>query len=235
MNPMNESIYQPEARTVTGLEISGWQSDNKYILSGYRAANADYPKILRSLTFLHNESCNVYTHLIGALLLPLVAVTLLRYLAEPKFLNVSTMDYAAFGIYFWCSEVCLILSALYHLMQPYSYQVEQFWHGMDLLGIVLMTVGTLFSGIYYVFFCEASWQQLHWAMVRLFERYGNQVKFHDILIWDSGLSYGYCYWYSNLKSVAQDTALAEYKSERLHYFWRFIVYTPAAWSSTIRT
>ncbi|EED11745.1 adiponectin receptor, putative [Talaromyces stipitatus ATCC 10500] len=164
MNPTNDPIYQPE-RTVTGQKIFGWQFDNKYILRGYRPANADYPKIFRSLTFLHNESCNVYTHLIGALLLPLVATTLLRYLAEPKFLNVSTMDYAVFGIYFWCSEVCLILSALYHLMQPHSYQVEQFWHGMDLLGIVFMTVGTLFSGIYYVFFCEASWQQLHWAMV----------------------------------------------------------------------
>uniref|UniRef100_A0A093XFB7 ADIPOR-like receptor IZH2 n=1 Tax=Talaromyces marneffei PM1 TaxID=1077442 RepID=A0A093XFB7_TALMA len=166
MNTTDNPINRPKAkaRTVTRQKISGWQSDNKYILSGYRPAEADYLKIFSSLTVLHNESCNVYTHLIGALLLPLVATTLLRDLAEPRFLNVSTMDYAMFGIYFWCSEVCLILSALYHLMQPHSYQVEQFWHGMDLLGIVFMTMGTLSSGIYYVFFCEAALQKLHWAM-----------------------------------------------------------------------
>ncbi|KAF7114207.1 hypothetical protein CNMCM5793_007785 [Aspergillus hiratsukae] len=167
MSTTNDPTNQPKAkaRTVTWQEISEWQFDNKYILSGYRPAKADYLEIFTSLTFLHNESCNVYTHLIGALLLPLVATTFQRYLAEPQFLNVSFMDYAIFGIYFWCAEICLVLSALYHLMQPHSHQVEQFWHGMDLLGIVIVTVGTFSSGIYYVFFCETSLQKLHWAIV----------------------------------------------------------------------
>ncbi|KAL4961994.1 hemolysin-III protein [Aspergillus stella-maris] len=148
MNTTNNPTNQPKAkaRTVTWQEISEWQFDNKYILSGYRPAKADYLEIFTSLTFLHNESCN-------------------RYLAEPQFLNVSFMDHTMFGIYFWCAEVCLVLSALYHLIQPHSHQVEQFWHGMDPLGIVIVTVGTFSSGIYYVFFCEASSQKLHWAIV----------------------------------------------------------------------
>lgn len=114
---------QPKAkpRTVTWQEIAEWQFDNKYILSGYRSAKADYLEIFTSLTFLHNKSCNVYTHLIGALLLPLVATTFQRHLAEPHFLHVSFMDYAIFGIYFWCAEICLVLSAHYHLMQPHSH------------------------------------------------------------------------------------------------------------------
>ncbi|EED11851.1 adiponectin receptor, putative [Talaromyces stipitatus ATCC 10500] len=131
-----------EERTVTWQKISEWQFDNQYILRGYRLPKADYLEILFSLTFLHNESCNVYTHLIGALLLPLVAATLLRYLAEPQFVNVSSMDYSMFGIYLGCAEICLVLSTLYHLMQPHSHQVEQFWHGMDLLGVVIVTVLT---------------------------------------------------------------------------------------------
>lgn len=158
------------ARTVTWQEISEWHLDNKYILSGYRRETADYLDILSSLTFLHNETCNVYTHLVGAVLLPLVATAFLRFLAEPQFLNVSSMDYTIFGIYFWCAEICLVLSALYHLLQPHSHVVELFWHGMDLLGIVIVTVGTFSSGIYYVFFCEASLQKLHWAIVSLSER-----------------------------------------------------------------
>lgn len=64
---------QPEARTVAWDEVSEWQRDNKYILSGYRPEKADYREILTSLTFLHNETCNVYTHLIGVLLLPPIA------------------------------------------------------------------------------------------------------------------------------------------------------------------
>jgi adiponectin receptor len=159
-----------KARTVTWQEIFEWQFDNRYILSGYRPANADYLEVFSSLAFLHNESCNVYTHLIGALLLPLVATTFVQYLARPQYLSVSSVDYMMFGVYFWCAEICLALSALYHLIQPHSHQVEQFWHGMDLLGVVIMTVGTFSSGIYYVFFCEPSLQILHWTIVSLYEQ-----------------------------------------------------------------
>jgi adiponectin receptor len=205
-NPTNQS--KTKARTVTWQEISGWQFDNKYILSGYRPAKADYLEIFTSLTFLHNESCNVYTHLIGALLLPLITTTFQRYLAEPQFRNVSFMDYAMFGIYFWCAEVCLILSALYHLMQPHSRQVEQFWHGMDLLGIVIVTVGTFSSGIYYVFFCEASLQKMHWSIVSL-SRWllpltlsSSPAKSDYTLMRVLGLKHGYCYRCFDLESLA---------------------------------
>lgn len=58
---------KPGARTVTWEEIHEWQRDNKYIRRGYRPGTANFLKILTSLTFLHNETCNVYTHLIGAL------------------------------------------------------------------------------------------------------------------------------------------------------------------------
>ncbi|KIW11151.1 hypothetical protein PV08_10451 [Exophiala spinifera] len=153
------------AKTVTWLEISGWHLDNKYILSGYRREKADYLEILASLTFLHNETCNVYTHLIGTGLLLLVATVFLRYLDQPHFLHVSSTDYAMFGIYFWCAGICLILSTLYHLMIPYSQYAEQFLHVIDLLGIVIVTVGTFSSGIYYIFFCEASLQKLHWVII----------------------------------------------------------------------
>ena len=172
MSTINYSLNQSKAKawTVTWQEISEWQFDNKYILHGYRPEKADYLEIFTSLTFLHNETCNVYTHLIGALLLPVVATAFWRYLAEPQFLNVSFMDYSMFGFYLWCAEICLVFSTLYHLMQPHSQRVEQFWHGMDLLGIVIVTVGTFSSGIYYVFFCEASLQKLHWTIVSLSEQ-----------------------------------------------------------------
>ncbi|KAI0160751.1 mPR-like GPCR protein [Xylariaceae sp. FL1272] len=47
-------------------KIAEWQFDNK-----------DYGEIFMSLTFLHNETCNVYSHLTGALFLPFIAVCLI--------------------------------------------------------------------------------------------------------------------------------------------------------------
>ena len=72
-----------EARTVTWHEVAEWQLDNRYILSGYRPEKADYLEIFTSLMFLHNETCNVYTHLVGALLLPLIATAFMRALHGP--------------------------------------------------------------------------------------------------------------------------------------------------------
>jgi len=165
---MKAAINQPktEARTVTRHEVPEWQLDNRYIISGYRPAKSDYMEIFTSLTFLHNETCNVYTHLVGALLLPLVAVAFMRALHGPQFLNVSETDYVMFGIFFGCAECCLFFSAAYHLLGAHSHNVEQFWHGMDLLGIVIVTVATFVSAIYYIFICEPSLQKLHWVIVR---------------------------------------------------------------------
>lgn len=115
-----------EARTVKWHEVPEWQIDNKHILSGYRPANADYLGVFTSLTFLHNETCNVYTHLIGALLLPLLTIAFMRVLSDPRFLNVSEADYIMFGLYFVVAEACLLFSATYHLMQDHSQEVEEF-------------------------------------------------------------------------------------------------------------
>lgn len=88
-----------KSRTVTCHEISEWQWDNKYILSGYRPEKADYWEIFVSLTLVHNETCNVYTHLIGALLLPLVATATMRFLGEPQFLNEASLKITFLGIH----------------------------------------------------------------------------------------------------------------------------------------
>jgi adiponectin receptor len=89
----------------------------------------------------------------------------MRVLSDPRFLNVSDIDYVMFGLYFVIAEACLAFSATYHLMQDHSQKVEEFWHGMDLLGIVIVTVGTFVSGIYYIFICEPRLQKAHWAIV----------------------------------------------------------------------
>ncbi|KAI4864382.1 hemolysin-III protein [Hypoxylon rubiginosum] len=146
--------------------------DNKYIFSGFRPEKADYLEILTSLTSLHNETCNVYTHLVGALLLPLIATAFMRVLSEPQFLNVSGIDFFMFRIFFWSAECCLILSTAFHLLGSHSQGAEQFWHRMDLMGIVIAILGTFIPGIFYIFTCEPGLQKLHSAIVGSFVALG---------------------------------------------------------------
>ncbi|KAF3048800.1 hypothetical protein E8E11_001705 [Didymella keratinophila] len=48
-------------------EIAPWQQDNAYITSGYRPQSNSYAKSWKSLLYIHNETVNIYTHLLGAL------------------------------------------------------------------------------------------------------------------------------------------------------------------------
>lgn len=162
-----KSLPEAGTRTVVWDKAPEWQRDNKYIIKGYRPGNTGYMGIVNSLTFSHNETCNIYTHLVGALLLPLIATGFMQVLSEPRFPTVSGRDYIVLGIFFCSAECCLVFSTAYHLLGCHSHGVEQFWLRMDLLGIVAVTIGTSVPGIYYVFACEPSLQKLHWTIVRL--------------------------------------------------------------------
>lgn len=157
-------LHPTRPKLLTYEEIFEWQRDNEYIRTGYRPEKADYKDIFLSLTFLHNETCNIYTHLIGAILVLPVAYIYMRILPEPQYHNVLAADYVMFIIFFFSCEFCLLSSALYHLMQPHSHKVEQFWHRMDLLGIVVIIAGTFIAAIYYFFICKPAFQILHWVL-----------------------------------------------------------------------
>ncbi|KAF5969991.1 hemolysin-III protein [Fusarium bulbicola] len=167
LNVANQSMANPPpvTRTVTWHDIADWRRDNKYILAGYRPLEDDYFQILKSLTFLHNETCNIYTHLIGAVLLPLFATAILRSFHGAKYIEFTRTDFIMFSIYFCCAETCLVFSAAYHLTESHSHEVEQFWHRRDLIGIVIVIVGSFMPGIYYIFSCEPILLKVHWAIV----------------------------------------------------------------------
>jgi adiponectin receptor len=89
----------------------------------------------------------------------------MRILPEPQYHDVLAADYVMFVVFFFSCEFCLLSSAIYHLMQPHSHEVEQFWHRMDLLGIVVIIAGTFIAAIYYFFICKPAFQILHWVLV----------------------------------------------------------------------
>jgi adiponectin receptor len=152
-------------------EIPKWLRDNQFIHTGYRPEKPDYKDIFLSLTYLHNEGCNIYSHSIGAILVWPAAYVYMQILPEPQYDNVLPADYVMFIIFFLSAEFCLLSSATYHLMQPHSHEVEQFWHRMDLTGIAVINAGTFVAAIYYFFICQPAFQILHWVIVSHSERW----------------------------------------------------------------
>jgi adiponectin receptor len=145
-------------------ELSPWRQDNHYIQSGYRAQSNSYIKSWKSLGYLHNETVNIYSHLIGALLAAIAGVVLYNIL-EPRYDTATKEDIFVFGCYFAGAVACLGMSATYHTIQNHSHEVAIWGNKLDYLGIVFLIWGSFVPVLYYAFGNEPELRRTYWAMV----------------------------------------------------------------------
>ena len=140
-----------------------WQRDNAYILSRYRPASYSYHRSFQSLFYLHNESVNIHSHLLGAFLFVFISFSVYAFRAYP----VSVADIIAFGCFFIGAVVCLGISATYHAIMNHSPQVSRFGNQLDYVGIIALITGSFVPSVYYGFYCEPILQKVYWGMASL--------------------------------------------------------------------
>ncbi|EMD61110.1 hypothetical protein COCSADRAFT_39811 [Bipolaris sorokiniana ND90Pr] len=145
-------------------ELSPWQQDNHYIQTGYRAQSNSYSKSWKSLGYLHNETVNIYTHLIGALLAAVTGIAL-YFTLGPRYATATTEDMWAFGCFFVGAVACLGMSGTYHTIQNHSHEVAVWGNKLDYLGIVFLIWGSFVPVLYYAFQDEPELRKTYWAMI----------------------------------------------------------------------
>jgi adiponectin receptor len=145
-------------------EIDAWQQDNHYIISGYRPASNSYLTSFRSIFHLHNESVNIYTHLLGSLLFLLLSFILYNILGS-RYEYATKEDIYAFSCFFLCAIACLGMSATYHTISNHSYAVAVWGNQLDYAGIVFLIWGSFVPVLYYTFQARPDLMQRYWAMV----------------------------------------------------------------------
>ena len=153
------------AVTVLWNDVPQWMQDNHYIHSGYRPQSNSYWKSTASLGYLHNESVNIWTHLIGAALAVSTA-SILYSKIRPRFLMATQEDVMVFSCFFAGAIGCLGMSATYHTLTNHSERVARFGNRLDYIGIVILIWGSFIPSIYYGFSAEPSLIRLYWSMVR---------------------------------------------------------------------
>ncbi|KAH8662978.1 hemolysin-III related-domain-containing protein [Tricladium varicosporioides] len=152
------------ALTVLWDDLPSWQQDNHYIHSGYRPASGSFKKSFRSLGYLHNESVNIYSHLIGALIFSTIGLILYTVIA-PRYESAAVSDIIVFGCFFLGAALCLGMSATYHAISNHSPMVAKFGNKLDYVGIVFLITGSFIPSIFYGFYCQQHLQELYWAMI----------------------------------------------------------------------
>lgn len=173
-----KSASQPAAIAATVLErpqaiskkllhwddLPHWQRDNHHIHTGYRPASFSFLLSFQSLTYLHNETVNIYSHLLPALVAIPAAILLHRAL-KPRYETATEADILAFGCFFAGAAFCLGMSATYHTISNHSPLVARIGNALDYIGIVGLIVGSFIPSIYYGFYCMPDLQRFYWTMI----------------------------------------------------------------------
>jgi len=161
------SFFSPSPRTLTWSQIAPWQRDNAFVQTGYRAPTPSLHSTLHSLLYIHNETTNIYTHLLGALISLYLTYNFYTSLAT-RYQFANNVDVASFAAFFAGAVVCLGCSAGYHAVSDWSAEVARRGNQVDYLGIVALIWGSFVPSVWLGFGAErARLVGVYWGMVSL--------------------------------------------------------------------
>ena len=146
-------------------EILPWRQDNPHIRHGYRPLSKSAAKCITSWSYLHNETMNIYSHLLPAIFLIIVGSVAYRDFVE-RYPLAAPSDLAVFAFWLLSALVCFVLSTGYHTLENHSEKVCIYALRCDYVGILTLTLGDFVSGIRMGFFCEPKLRIIYWTMVR---------------------------------------------------------------------
>lgn len=163
--PLKSDGIRPEKpQLLTFDEIPHWLQDNTFIRSGYRPVSNSALKCLSSWTYIHNESVNIYSHLLPAISF-LAAEFLVYNHFESLYPEASSTDRMVFAFFLLSAVSCMSLSSAYHTLMNHSAVVSELWLRVDYIGIVGLILGNIVSGTYVLFYCEPAIRSFYWSMV----------------------------------------------------------------------
>ncbi|OJD19445.1 hypothetical protein AJ78_00619 [Emergomyces pasteurianus Ep9510] len=151
-------------RTVHWDDLEHWQRDNHFIHTGYRPASGSFTVSYRSLGYIHNETVNIYTHLLPAI----SSVPFAFYVYEAistRYESAAHGDVLAFSCFFAGAAFCLGMSSIFHTISNHSHTVARIGNAMDYVGIVGLIAGSFVPSVYYGFYCVPKLQRVYWIMI----------------------------------------------------------------------
>jgi adiponectin receptor len=148
-------------------DLEHWMKDNEFILTGYRKASYSFRRSINSVLKLHNETANIFSHLLGA---SLFAISLYRFqtVVWPQISSAHFGDIAAVSTYYLAVINCLILSSIFHTFSNHSKEMYKFGNELDHLGVVLVIYGSTMPGTYFEFYCHPTLRGFYWALSTTF-------------------------------------------------------------------
>lgn len=162
----NTAFGQASPTLLTWHQLPEWAKDNEYIHTGFRPVSYSYLRCVKSCLYIHNESGNIYSHLLATLWMLVLPVYFYPF-ARTHYKDAGTDDWIIFGLYFLGGALCFALSTGYHAVSNHSHAVRDVYLRLDLLGISTVTAGCFPPGMWYTFSCLSRETRIFWISVRV--------------------------------------------------------------------
>ena len=143
-----------------------WCSNNKSLLTGYRPISESVQQCVESLKYIHNETVNIYSHLVPAVI-TLARTTSIHLYFRAHYPNALWTDQLTFYLHLGLSTFCFTVSTIYHISLSHSKFYAEFWGRLDYVAILLRLVGSGMSGTYFGFYCKPILQLCYLILVGL--------------------------------------------------------------------
>jgi len=136
-------------------QLPTWRRDNQYLITGYRADSNSYRSSFASVLAIHNESVNIWTHVLGSAAFLAGGIWLYKVVA-PRYATANSSDIIVLSCFFVGAVLCLGMSGTYHTIMNHSPDVAKWGNKLDYSGIVLLIVGSYVPALYYGLFCDSA-------------------------------------------------------------------------------
>lgn len=163
-NQDSQGTTSQKTRLCNFDDLPKWYQDNPYIRTGYRPVSNSYHACIHSLTYLHNETINVYTHFLPAAILAFALPTLQLNISR-IYVDALWMDRFMLTLTPMAALITLSLSSTYHTMMNHSAVVSAGCLLADYTGILILILASFISGIYVGFYDSTFHRNLYWGMI----------------------------------------------------------------------
>lgn len=141
--------WRTQYELVDYAQLPTWLRDNPFVLRHYRS-NFSLALCAKSMVRLHNETVNIWSHLIG---LPFFFIFYNWVLDATSFHGAPFVERVWLLCYLAGASSSLLCSGIFHTCLCHSRPVSLLVARLDYTGIALLVMGALLPGIWYGYRC----------------------------------------------------------------------------------
>ena len=163
---MDESFLNQEIDTenLNLIDMPEWMNSNEFIITGYRPTRKSCCYYSKSIFKLHNETINIWTHMIGAF----IFIGILSYLNSDENLGLYTGQSIIMNLYVISCCLTYLFSGIMHTYYPISEKYCKSLQSLDYVGIGLQIFTTMQVFVYYCFYCQEKLQLIYMNIMGAF-------------------------------------------------------------------